>query len=476
MLSKKLISLLETFSKHDLNRFGKYLHSPFFNEKKDLNRFFDIIDKILRTKKSQRAPQLDKKAVWKQLYGKQAYEDGRLRRLSSELTKHAYQFLALREYQSDPVREQVLLLRWLRRRHLDDKHFNGAVRKARRLQEKKNLQDASYHYQQYIIEEADHEHEEQPDKKAEYLKRADYHLECFYITRKLKHFSDALHYKKSTSSKVDIDVPQAFLGYVKSHYLPEPSVKAYYLVAQMLMNPEAENHYQELKGFLKGHSGKFTHSELGTLYAYLKNYCIDYKIKEGRQEYFEELFDLAKILQEKEILPGNGAIDPRDYEYIVKAGLKAEAFEWVENFIREYGEKEAEISKATGGSYEMAKLYFQQGKFEKVVDQLREMEFKKSSNALEGKVMLLKSYYELEERLLMNSLIESLRIYLRHNRSISKAAKEKYLNLLKFVEELSKVIPGNKEAAIKLRRQMERTKTLADKAWLLEKVEELKKQ
>jgi hypothetical protein len=240
------------------------------------------------------------------------------------------------------------------------------------------------------------------------------------------------------------------------------------------MNPEAENHYQELKGFLKGQSGKFTNSELGTLYAYLKNYCIDYKIREGRQDYFQELFDLVQTLQEKGVLLENGALDSRDYEYIVKAGLKAEAFEWVENFIREYGEKEAESSKAIAGSYNIAKLYFQQGKFEKVVDQLREMKYKRSAKALEGKLMLLKTYYELEEQLLMNSLIESLRIYLRHNRRISKAAKEKYLNLLKFVGELSKVLPGDKEAAKGLRRQIERTKALTDKPWLLEKVEELK--
>ena len=140
MLSKKLISLLESFSKHDLNRFDKYLRSPFFNEKEDLNRLFGIVDKALRKNKDRRAQQLEKKTVWEQLYGKEDYNDGRLRRLSSELTKHAYRFLALREYQADPVREQVLLLRWLRTHDLDEKHFKGTIRKARSLQEKKNLQ------------------------------------------------------------------------------------------------------------------------------------------------------------------------------------------------------------------------------------------------------------------------------------------------------------------------------------------------
>lgn len=475
MLSKKLISLLESFSKHDLNRFGKYLHSPFFNEKEDLRSLFEIIDQALRSNRSQRARQLDKKAVWKQLHGKEAFDDGRLRRLSSDLTRHAYQYLALIEYQSDPVREQVLLLRWLQRHHLNDKHFNGTIRKARHLQEKKPLEGATYHYEQYFIEEAQHEHETQSDKKTEYLEQADYHLECFYITRKLKHFSDALHYKKSGSTQADIEIPQAFLGYVKSKYLSEPSVRAYYLVAQMLMNPEAENHYRELKEFLREHSEKFRVSELGTLYGYLKNYCIEHKIKEGRQDFLGELFDLVKTLQDKEALSDTGVLDAEDYDYVIKAGMEADAVDWVENFIQQYGGKETKDAKEATGSYGMAKMYFQQGEFQKVVDQLREMKVKKSSHVLEGKLMLLKSYYELEDQLLMSSLTESLRIYLRRNRSVSKKEKEQYHNFLDFVEELSKAIPGDVEAAKKLRQKIERTKKLAEKPWLLEKVEALKK-
>lgn len=475
MLSKKLISLLETFSKHDLNRFDKYLRSPIINENEDLIRLFKIVDRALRSKKEQQMEQLNKKDVWKQLYGKKPYKDSRLRRLSSELTRYAYGFIAWREYQSDPVREQILLLSWLDRRHLD-KHFNGVVRTANKLQEKKSLRDAYYHQLQYQVEEARHIHNEEAGKKIdklEYLEKADYHLECYYLTRKLRHFCDSLDYKKSTSIKVEIDLPQAFLGHIKQGYLGEPSVKAYYLVAQMLMNPDAENHYRELKGFLSENAEKFSRSELNTLYIYLKNYCIDTKINEGREDYFKELFDIFKTLLEKEILLDNGTIDPQDYKNIITVGLHVEAFNWVEQFVRDYTVKLPEGHQDNAVNYNLAKLYFHQEKYEKVIELLREVEYKNLSYALGGKLMLLKTYYELDEQLVMNSLIESFRIYLQRARTISKDVKEQYLNVLKFVKQLSKIVPGDKKAVKKIRHQIKSTSPLPDKQWILDKVEEL---
>ncbi len=475
MLSNKLISLLENFSKHDLNRFDKYLRSPVINENQDLIRLFQIVDKALRSKKEQYAEQLKKKDVWKQLYGKKSYKDSRLRRLNSELTRHAYGFIAWRVYQSDPVREQILLLPWLDKHHLN-KHFNGVVRTADKLQQKKSQRDASYHYLQYQIEEARHTHEEEAGKKIdklEYLEQADHHLECYYLTRKLRHFCDSLDYKKSTSIQVDIDLPQAFLGHIKQGYLGVPSVKAYYLVAQMLMNPDAENHYRELKEFLSENSEKFSRSELNTLYIYLKNYCIDTKINEGRQDYFKELFDIFKILLDKEIIPDNGTIDPQDYKNIITVGLHVEAFDWVEQFVRNYTDKLPEDHQDNAVNYNLAKLYFNQEKYEKVIELLREVEYKNLSYALGGKLMLLKTYYELDEQLVMNSLMESFRIYLQRARTISKEVKEQYLNVLKFVKQLSKIVPGDKKAIKKIRHQIKSTSPLPDKQWILEKVEEL---
>ena len=67
MLSDKLISLLKTFSKYDLNAFGKYLASPFFNENKDLITLFSLIQKSFKQTQTNgiKTNGLEKKEVWK---------------------------------------------------------------------------------------------------------------------------------------------------------------------------------------------------------------------------------------------------------------------------------------------------------------------------------------------------------------------------------------------------------------------------
>ena len=49
LISNKLITLLSTFSKHDLNSFKKFINSPFHNEQSELVQLFEILDTYFRS-------------------------------------------------------------------------------------------------------------------------------------------------------------------------------------------------------------------------------------------------------------------------------------------------------------------------------------------------------------------------------------------------------------------------------------------
>ena len=121
----------------------------------------------------------------------------------------------------------------------------------------------------------------------------------------------------------------------------------------------------------------------------------------------------------------------------------------------------------------MAKVYFYQNQYNDVIELLREVEYKSHVYALGGKLLLLKTYYELKEYSPLDSLTDSFRIYIRRNKIISKEVKQQYLNLLRFVKKLSSTIAGDKKAVEKIRTQIAKCKALAGKKWILEKVEEL---
>ena len=81
LISAKLLSLLKTFSKHELNSFKKFVASPFHNEQQELIQLFAIIDHHFRaSEKEQKANPLEKAMVWEYIFGTKPYNDVRMRR------------------------------------------------------------------------------------------------------------------------------------------------------------------------------------------------------------------------------------------------------------------------------------------------------------------------------------------------------------------------------------------------------------
>ncbi len=475
MLNNKLTNLLDSFSNHDLARFKKFVYSPYFNENGDLSNLFDILmPHFLLSGKTENIP--GKLGLWKKLFGKKTYNDVQFRRLCSDLTKLAYSFLAYQQLKNEAISEQVQLLRGVNNPKLK-KHFDGVLRQIKNTQQQLGLKNADAHYFSFISESQQHKHLELAYSKAnsfENLEKADYHLDCFYISKKLKHFSDALGYKSFLSQEANIHFLPEFLEYVQgSSFLKEPAVKAYFLVIQMLQFSNEEGHFFELKEYLKERGSVFPKEELNNLYTHLKNFCIDKKINFGHSEYFHELFELYQSTLKNELIFEDNALPPHHYKNIITVGLNIKAFDWVEDFIIDYTPKLPKINQENALNYNLAKVYFSQFQYEKVIEQLREVEYKNLDYALGGKLMLLKTYFELEEDIALDSLIDSFRIYLRRNRLISKEVRQQYLNVLRFVKKLSTIAPYDKKTIVKTKNQILNCKALADKNWILEKVEEL---
>ncbi len=473
MQNNKLVTLLRSFSKTELTQFKKYLESPFFNENKNLTGLYRYIQKNLL--KPTVDISIDKPVIWTFLFKNKPYKDVQMRRLFSDLNQLANGFLAYQQYQKLPALPAVFLMNALQYSELD-KQFEGAFRLANLQQEKSGKRNTDFHFHQFLIEKSYHEHIEFKGLKNltfEHLEKADYELDCFYITQKLKHYCDSLGYDSFLSNKIGIYFFTSFLSDIeKSEFILEESVKAYYLVSQMLINPEDESYFHELKAFLLENRKAFEKSELATLYTHLINYCIDKKINMGKSDFFENLFNIYKDTLVEEIIFIGNEINLNHYKNIITISVQIKKFDWVENFIQTYTSKIPEAYRDNALTYNLARVYFAKKDYPKVIEQLREVEYKNLIYALGGKLMLLKTYYELDEIAALDSLIDSFRIYLRRNRTISKDVRQQYMNVLKFVKKLSGLAPYDKVGLEKVTKEIHECKALADKNWILEKVEE----
>jgi len=478
MISQKLLSLLQSFSKSEMKSFSKFLRSPFHNENEELVQLFNLIN--LEFQKTaidiNENSQFEKNVVWFKIKKNEPYKDEQLRRLCSDLTKQAYSFLAHKNLKENPINEIVYLLPEINTPKLN-KHFAGTIRQAIQIQNKSKLKNADYHFSEYKINFQQYVNVEKntpnlPNFK--YIEKADYHLDAYYILNKLKNYCDFLIYKNIITVNPSIYLFPNFLENLKSSpYIEEPCIKVYYNIVSMLISPEEESFYHNAKKISEENFDSFSHQELNTIYIYLKNYCIDTKINKGKSEYFHELFAISKTLLKKEINFTNGMIRQQDYKNIITVGLHIKEFDWTENFIQKYTNRLPKESQDSDLSYNLAKVHFHKKEYEKVIEKLRFVEYKTLPYTMGGRLMLLKTYYELKELDALESLLDSYSIYLRRNKFISREVKQQLMNGIRFTRKLSSLAPYDKRGIQKLKDQINNCKALAAKKWLIEKVDEL---
>ncbi|MCF8247713.1 MAG: hypothetical protein K9J37_21700 [Saprospiraceae bacterium] len=475
MLNTKLVTFLHSFSRFDLAQFSKYLASPFFNEKEELVHFFEqLVELELLAGKSEK--NFGKLEFWKRLYPGLAYDDVRFRRLCSDLLRLAMDFTAYNQYAANPTTGQVFLLHALANTRLE-KHFDGVLRQAELLQKKAGLRDADFHYLSYKMHRRRHEHLEHISPKTaafDPIEKADYHLDCYYFAKKLEHYCDALGYRNMVSETAKVALFPEFLKYLEqSPYLSEPVVKAWYLVARMMLDPDEAHFFLEMKMLLETEATSFQPKELQTLFIHSMNYCIDTKVNIGRGDYLSELFSLYRIALYREIIFDNGELNPHHYKNIITISLQISELAWAENFIRDYTHRLPKSDQENALNFNLAHVYYYQKKYDQVIELLQEVEYQNIAYSLGSRILLIRTYFEQREDQALDSLIDSYSIFLRRNRLISKDVKQQYLNMLRFTRKLFALATFDKKGIEKTLREIKNCKSLAAKQWLLEKAGEM---
>lgn len=478
MPSKKLMSLLRDFSNVERTRFDKYLKSPYFNESEELESLYHFLTEHLQCteKPCSTNKTLNKIVVWQHIFFDKKYDDVHLRRLFSELTKHALHFLTLERSEEKLIKDHLAILEILQDTNLNA-HFTGILKRTLSLQANFST-NANFHLHQHQVEAIQHRRNEKLGYQIQdflHFSKADYHLDCYYIRKKLKYYCDFLNYKDLFTVDINIDLFPNFLSYLaESVFLREPAIQGYFLVVQMLLYPEQEVFFFDLQQHLHRYQPSISEIERKEFYIHLLNYCLYKKINTGRVDFFKETFLLLRSMLNENLVLENDKLPISYYKLITSVGIQVREFAWTEAFIQNYTPKLPPEERENALTYNLAKVYFAQNQYEKVIEQLREVEYDNLTYALGGKLMLLKTYYELNEYLALDSLIDSFRVYLRRNQTISKEVRQQYLNVLRFIKKLSNIHSGDQVAIAKIEQQIQECKNLADKGWIVQKVESLK--
>lgn len=474
MLSEKLTSLLRTLTKYELNRFRKFLLSPYLNDQEDLTRLFEIVNEALR-KDEQALPGLDKQTVWKALYPKKKFDDTHLRRLASDLTQAALRFMVEEARRQDPLGEALELQKILEKPELQ-KHLTGVERQIKRLLNEERGQSSEQYFAQFKMHDAIFSRASKivaTSGYAEKLLPADFYLECFYLTQKLKFYVAWLLYRDFRITEHAIPLIPGFWEYIEAaRFKGIPLLAVYSKVIKCLIDQDDENHFHDLMADLEKYDEYLTKDDLRECYHIAQNYCA-LKISQGKIEYYREVFKIFRRGIDQKILLENGQLPEGVFKNIITASLGVGEYDWAERFIQDNVEYLPSNIRENARTFNLSYLYFHQKKYQKVIELLSNVEYSDVVYALGAKQILLRTYYESGEFLAMDSLIESFRIFLRRNKLISKNLKREYINFLNFLKKLSSLNVAGQLVIKLFQKRVSETKYVNSKKWLLEKIAEL---
>ena len=457
-----LYELLMTFDKTELRRFGKFVRSPFFTHRSEMERMFAFLAKCRYRNES--LP--DKAQLFKKAFPGKVYDDLLLRATMSDLRELMEEFLVWQRLRSDEMRRRLALAAEYRERNLA-KHFHQGIQKVRRQLEEEKERNAEY-LRKALEYQLDTAHFQTLTTRTSQLPLQDISdgLDVLYLAEKLRHACTQLSHQAVFKTHYRYGLLPHVLEQVENAgFLHVPAIALYYYCYRFLTERYSLDYFQKFRTELLQNGRFFPDVELKNLYLLAINFCIR-KMNEGGEPFIREGWELYREGLERGFLLENRRLSPFTFNNIVAFGIKLEAFAEVEEFIREYQIYLESTQRERFVSFNLARLEYTRRNFSAALRLLQTADFKDLVNNLIAKTLLLKIYFELGEFDLLESHLETFRTFIRR-REVSDYHRRNYLNILNMVKKLIAIAPNDKPAKSALRAEIEHTEVLSEREWLL---------
>lgn len=461
MKDGKLFQLLRTLSKAERLQFRDFLHSPFHNNREDCRRFWAAIEGL----KEGKLP--EKERLFQQSYPKSPYDDQRFRLLQSALLELLESFLVIRAFGQNKLEQELLLIKEYRKRNLG-KHLNGARRRAEKQLEGQKTADALRVRHEIEQESFNLDLMENQITAQSYQPLLDQWDE-YYLAIKLRQACSAKAYETVAGISYDYGLLAPLFDRLDwERYMSIPAISLYYHGYWTMVRPEEEAHYSSFKQALLNHGESFPLAERKDLFMLAANYCTR-KYNKGRREYARELNELFKA----GLAAGAFLVDFSRFRFrnIVITALLVDDVEWAEQFIEEYQAYLPYHHRESMVSYSRALLEFQRQNYGRTLELLQKAEYRDLVLNLSAKAVLIKIYYETGEYDLLDAHLTAMHTFIRRQKNPSYQVFN-FRQLVLFARRLLELNPYDPGAKVRLREEVTAATNLAEKEWLLRKLEE----
>jgi len=470
VIDSKLVEILRPLGKREFQRLELFFNSPYFNRREELKELLKFLKKFY--------PNFDHKNLTKEkafaaIHPKEAYSDKKMGYYLSFSVQLVENFLAQEAYEKKSVYKQTLLLNEYTNLGMESA-FYKVLKNAKKDLNKQQLRDAEFYFDQFILENAENRFFDKQNRHLydESVQRAIDHLDIYYLSLKLRYCCEMVNRQKLVEKNYDIRFMDEILDYLdKQEAVQTPPIAIYHTILKGLLEEDNVQHFEDLKKLYNKYYALFSDYEAREMYLYIINYCVR-KINAGKLGFYKELLNIYKFVLKNKVLLENGHISPWSYGNIVTVGVRNNQYKWTYNFIQEYKSKLERKFRRNAYHYNLSYWYFNTDEFNKAHDELIKVKFEGLMYNLSSRVLLMRIFYELDEKETLISLADSFRKYVKRNNILVSNRRAPYLNFIKYTSKLIRVNQGSKKRLQELQRLVENEKQTVNKTWLIDKIQQ----
>jgi len=477
MYKSKLVTVLRTLTVSEMRDFGKFMEGTSY---RTTGAIFQLYNFLKKQHPEYPEKKIDREYVKKALNKGGKNTGNRLPDLVSLLNTELEKFLIQKKLFEKEVKKEMLFLEVLRERGLDKMFFKRAANLEKNWDDYRGEGIEDLH-NSFLLSRAEITHpnygEPRLEIHAELLRR----LDNYYLTAKL-HYSSTLLLNivdfASKNSRAEFLDQQFLLKELNSTLADKnksdrPSlVTIVYTVFQGLL--KGIDNYLLVKMLILDNLHLFNETEQYDLFVVLHRVCIE-KRNAGEKGFLQEIFELYKIEVSSGIIFKDEFIPAQLFRYIVVVACALQELEWAEGFLKQYYNHLKDEAKEDIFQLCTAYILFAKKQFKNTITSLGAVKFTDVIYGVQARVVLLKSFYELEDQELFFNLVRSFVSFLDRNSLLSD---QLIVDTRKFIHyaNRSMLVKFDPEGdAKKLIQDFEEEARIVSKLWLNEKMGELQK-
>jgi len=473
----KLFLILKSLSKEEMKELEKGVHSPIFNKNKRMILLFNALNYFHpKFEKS-----LDfKQKIFKKVFGKEVYNDLKLRRAFSQFKEIVEEVLVFLQLQKKSFTKKKLLIQFYK--------IHAALPL---LKEKMELlmgeiNQAIYPDVNFLREKAlllkEYSYLDGHDlkKDSQYLVEFVTCLNQYFVAEQCLAGADLKVLSRTLATEKELPFLKEITSMTRSIKEQSPNLELYSHLKDLVEKADESTFVKVQKLFFTHFDNLTDHDQL-IIMTQLINFCTN-QMNMGQIYIQPKLMELYKFGLEKEFLFNTtNQFDPVQYRNISMLAILQGDFDWAIKFLKEYELKLSVSDRLEVQPICMGYLYFYKNDYQKTIDILLQNDFRVINNILSARNLVLRSYFELflldrNYYSLFHAYAQSFSIYI-HRQKVAKPISQRYLKLIQLLQKIATKIYNFKKITKQIpswKSYIDNTHAIASKEWVKEKIVNLK--